>query len=763
MKRNKPNPNRLESDIRQLFATKAQTAFTPKEVLDALCISHKYYADVKNLILGLLTAGYLKKDKNKYVYHGRTDLSKPEEGQSQPAVSPNLIQGTFDATPLARNHSFAFVKTDKGDFFVSSEDILNAFHGDTILMEPHYKNGKPDYCYIRKIIKRANDKLTGDIQISAGRAYFVCSNPKIHQWFEVTETNAAQTGQKVVLEVQNWGNRLLSKAPYGKVIEILGQSGNPETELLAVIRQYNLPLDFSETVVHELSSLPTETNEAELKSRTDLRDLVTFTIDPSSAKDYDDAISLIDTTSGWTLYVHIADVAHYVQPQSALFAEAVNRGNSYYFPRKVIPMLPEIISNKLCSLRQDEDKLTLSVKTDFNRQGKILHQSLCESIIRSSARLSYEQVDELFEGKSAEIIEPVALALNSARELSQLLSQQRDKDGYLFFDLPETGYLYDEEGFVHQMVQNIETESHKLIENFMLVANEYVATILTDKAPAVMYRIHEYPDMEKLERLEQLISAYGLTLRLNINFNFSLQELLHSFPDEIYHRVFDRLVLRSLKKAKYTVEHLPHFGLAIDTYTHFTSPIRRLCDLVIHHLCKTYVIKSSHAEFTRTQIIQYATISSEKEILADEAERDIDRVMNIIFMKEKIGEVFQGIIISISNSAIIVQLDTIPITGVVKVASLTQGRWFFQEAAMRLINERSGTFFQLMDAVTVKVVQASDDVYFELMLIPGSPTHHVSCLTPQPTQKKGKYAARHTAGNSKQNKRNRHEKTHRHF
>lgn len=329
--------------------------------------------------------------------------------------------------------------------------------------------------------------------------------------------------------------------------------------------------------------------------------------------------------------------------------------------------------------------------------------------------------------------------------------------------MPETEYVYDEEGFVYQMNQSVETESHKLIENFMLVANQFVAEKLTEVAPVAMYRVHELPDMEKLERLGILLSSYGISLQFRETLNLSLQHLLKSFPDETYHRVFDRLVLRSLKKAKYTAEHLPHFGLATETYTHFTSPIRRLCDLVVHHLCKKYIIHSTQTEFTRKQIINYSSIASEKELIADESEREIERVMNAIFMKKHVGEVFEGIIVGMNSSTLFVQLNKLPISGVLKIIQLPKGKWVYNDKAQRYMNDRTGVFFQLMDTVNVQVTQVSDDVYFDLVDEAKSHMHHVSLLTPEVTSRKRDKGRSGNKRSYSSRKRKSNEKTNRHI
>ncbi|MFB3844922.1 MAG: ribonuclease R family protein [Candidatus Cloacimonadaceae bacterium] len=746
MRRNKLNLTTLETDIRNLFIQNSSQSFSIKDIIDALHLTPKSYKEVGNAVFALLENGFIRKENKKYILNAQK-ISTPKVNQP----SPQLLQGTFDATPMARNCSYAFVRTEQGDFYVSAEDTLNAFHGDTVAIEPHYKNNKPDFCYIRKVIKRAAEILAGDLQQSNGKYYFLCSNPKIYQWFEVIDIGNAEPGMKVMLQVTIWGNRSLSKPPLGKVIEVLGPAGNPDTELLAVIRQNNLPLEFPEKVIDELSSLPETISNDELLGRKDLRNLITFTIDPASAKDYDDAISLEDIETGWRLYVHIADVSHYVKTDSMLFEECVTRGNSYYFPRKVIPMLPEKLSNRLCSLRQNEDKLTLSVITDFDRKGNILKQTLWESVINSDARLTYEQVDALYEDKESNLAEEIKKALNSGRELSRILSAKRDKDGCLFFDLPETEYIYDEEGFVSRMEQSAETEPHKLIENFMLVANQFIAEQLTLLAPFTIYRVHEFPDMEKLKRLSILLANYGLTLNFKVDLNHSLQRLMQSFPDEIYHKVFDKQVLRSLKKAKYSPQHLPHFGLAMETYTHFTSPIRRLCDLVIHHLCKQYILHSEQPCFNRKQITQYANQASDKELVADESERSIERVMNVIYMKNRVGEIYDGIITGMNSTSLFVQPTTLPITGVLSADLLPKGKWIYNEQAQRYQNERTADYYQLMDTVRVQVMQVTDDIYFELLNEAGSHLHHVSGLTRKVTMQKRNFRHQYKPGRKKRN------------
>lgn len=698
-----------QNKVIRLFEESSNTPLSYNEIVMASSATRNDKAKIKAAISQLIELGVLAKSKKKF------SLTQPKlVVQPSPTLkSPQLVEGTFDATSLARNYSFAFVRTPSGDFYVSSEDTLNAYHNDKVLVEPFYKQGKPDFCRVRQITERANARMAGDIKQSGAMTIFVCSSPKIHNWFRVEKSEENLEGKKVILEVTNWGNPKASKGPIGKVVEILGDSGDPATELLAVIRQYQLPLEFPEDVLAALDEIPEEISPEDVSQRTDLRKLFTFTVDPASAKDYDDAISLEQTGSGWKLYVHIADVAHYLKVDGAIFQEACKRGNSFYFPKKVIPMLPERLSNGVCSLRPEEDKLCMTVITEFDQKANILKQNLVESIIRSNYRLSYEQVDELYEGSQTELDPKLIQALEEARKLSSLLTGKRMQAGYIFFDLPEIEYHYDEEGFLHEFSLAEETESHKMIENFMLIANEYTAKQLSQKAPASVYRIHDDPDWEKLTRLFDTLSAYGIPVVVKENPNKTVQGVLYSLPSKDHHRVFDRVILRSMKKAKYSIDHIRHFGLAMEDYTHFTSPIRRLCDLLVHHLCKTYLLKSSNVKFSKEQLKHYSEQASEQEILANEAEREIERIYKLAYMKNKQGEHYTGIVVATNSSSLIVRFNEIPVTGVIKNSQFISSGFVYLDREMRFVNKRTGYYYQLLDLVKVQVAEVSDDVYLE--------------------------------------------------
>ncbi len=703
------NINEIRQQILQLFSKSNAIALSYNEINNALQLNKKEKSLLSEVLSTLCENEILRKDKRKYRW-----VAKNAEPSPTPASS-SLLEGTFDATPLSRDMSFAFVRTPDKDYYIGAEDTNNAFHNDVVAFEVKYRHGRQEYGTISRIVKRANETMAGDIIPMGAKWVFVCGNPKIHKWFEITDNAGAVQGDKVLLKVSNWGNPSLNIPPSGVITEILGKSGDPHVELMAVIRQYNLPLEFPLEVMQTVQLLPKELKSDDYHNRRDLRSLFTFTIDPVSAKDFDDAISLETSPEAWKLYVHIADVAHYVPLNGILFAEAAKRGNSFYFPKMVIPMLPEQISNQLCSLRPEEEKLCMTVETTFNKKGKIVSQLLYESVICSNYRLAYEEVDTYFESDTQAtcITDPLLReTLQEARILSRYLTDRRMAAGYIFFDLPELEYQYDEEGFVHRLNLAEETESHKLIENFMLIANEYVASRLSKQAPYSIYRIHEDPDYSKLEKVVTTLANYGVKWVMHENLNKSVQYLLASFPTPQYHQVFDRMLLRSMKKAKYSHEHISHFGLALQDYTHFTSPIRRLCDLVIHHLCKIYLLKSSTGHIDLSQVKHYAQVASDREILADNAERDIESVYSRAFMKEKLAQKFTAMIIGTASKGLIVRLQEIPVTGVIQTRELGSGSWSLDERAMRITNRKSGAYFQLMDIIQVQLVAVEDDVYF---------------------------------------------------
>ncbi len=653
--------------------------------------------DLKDTLFGMVREGTILYKERKYF---------------APAAGEELIQGVFDSRSLAKNRSYAFVIGDAEDIFISSEDTLNAYDGDLVEVKIKHSARNKKYGIITRIIKRNRIEFVGTIQIYGKNTYLVPDSNRIHTDFKINNINNAKQNDKVVIKITNWGSKEYSALPTGDVIEVLGQSGDPEVEILSVIRHYGLPLEFPPEVIKELDSIHEVDYEIESHKRLNIKDLDTLTIDPISAKDYDDAISLLKNETGFKLYVHIADVAYYVKKDSALFKEALDRGNSYYFPKKVIPMLPEKISNGLCSLRPMEDKLTVTVETQFDKDFRIVEQKAYESIINSDIRLNYEEVDALFDGEDHQIPEHIAKLLMEMRILSSALSQQRFKAGYLQFNLPETEYIFDEEGYIVDLKRSSETDSHKMIENFMLIANEYIAKRLS--ISNTVYRIHEIPDEKRTETIKEVLEKYDCKVHENNNLNMFYQELLKKLETDERHRVFDRMILRSLKRARYSIINAGHFGLAMQYYTHFTSPIRRISDLIVHHQIKDR-INSRPEQFTKEELFEWAGFATDREKIADDAEKEVDFKNKITFMKKHVGEEFSSVIVMIRRSSIIVELDKYPVTGVIELSSMKDDHYEFLDDYKQLIGKRSGTIYRLADKLKVLVTKVSDDIYLKII------------------------------------------------
>lgn len=685
---------KLANRVKKLLEQNRHKRYKIKDIGKSLNVGKHKYRDLVDTLFGLVKDEEIKLQNRKYT--------------SKASKRGKVIEGVFDARSLAKDRSFAFVNCKEFDVFVSSEDTMNAFHNDKVLVEIKYNQRGKRYGTVIRIIERATDTFVGTIEEYRGKYYLIPDNTKIHTNFMVTEPTELKSGYKAVLKITNWGSPSLNKFPGGKITEILGKAGEPEIEILSVIKQYDLPLEFPDDVLAESALISEEISE--YSERKDLRELLTITIDPASAKDYDDAISLEKIDNGWQLYVHIADVAHYIETDTLIFQEAIERGNSFYFPGQVIPMLPQRLSNKICSLRPYEDKLTLTVITAYDEAFNIRGQSVCESIICSNARLTYDEVDELFETDNSSLPSDVSTMLYDLRKLSRALTARRIKDGYLRFDLPETDYVFDEDGHVTDLRRTRETESHEIIENTMLVANQYVANRLSKSE--TMYRIHEKPDDIGIENIQVLADNFDLKFEYNKKFNYTLQTLLDSMPEE-YHRVFDRMILRNLKRARYDTENKGHFGLAMNNYTHFTSPIRRLCDLIIHHQIKA-MLHQSDSPFDQKTLDSYAEQATERELLADETEWEVDRKNKIKFMKKRIGNEYSGIIVNAHSSAIFVELDKYPVVGIIDIASLKDDYYVFNEKTMSFTGKRRKKKFRLADKVKVLVSRVDDDIYLQL-------------------------------------------------
>jgi ribonuclease R len=618
---------------------------------------------------------------------------------------------------------YGFLLTDKPgepDIFVSAENTGTAMHGDRVVVritrdEPlnrsrrdHRREGR-----IIRILERAHDTIVGTLQHSRNFYYVVPDDPRlVHDVY--VQAPKAQTGDKVVVRLEPWESRHVN--PEGEIVEVLGPASAPGVDMLSIIRKYHLPTEFPRPVLDEAEQVPERISSQMLDDREDLRDKFIFTIDPDDARDFDDAIHVekLDSSSrsvgragnaSWLLGVHIADVAAYVQPGTALDREARFRGNSVYLPDRVLPMLPERLSNGVCSLRPNEDRLAHSVFIQFDKHGTPKNARFARSVIRSRHRLTYKQAYAFL--KSSPAPNELGERLHVAWELASLLRRKRFAHGSLDLDFPEVKVRLDETGNPVQLERVDNDESHQLIEEFMLAANEAVARVLKNRAVPTIYRVHENPDPEKLAEFREFVLSFNYKVG-DLTHRAELQRLLGSLRGKPEEQALKVGLLKSLKRARYLPQPLGHYGLAKSNYAHFTSPIRRYADLIVHRsLAQIQSRKKS-----RTDMGQLASIAdhiSGTERNAAEAEIESVRMKKLEFFQRQLNhrnpQIFRASIVDVRNYGLMVELPDALITGLVHVSSLTEDFYSFEPAQRRLIGRRSRKRFSVGDEIRVFVAR----------------------------------------------------------
>ena len=726
------NKDKSEEVILNFLHKNANKEFTIRKLARIFRIKKRNYSNFKKLILQLTKKAKIRRKGKKYY--------------SIPVY--NTIEGIFDASALAKNYPFAFVRTDKEDIKIYLEDCLNAYHNDTVELVVTKRNHRGATGKILKIIKRKNETIIGNTYKSNGKLFVIPDNQKIDNHIELVNLKIDQNEfleKKVMVRITDWGNREKDTYPKGKITEILGNANDPNIDFLSVLKQYNLPREFKRDITDESLKLQEYIDNLEIRRRKNFVDITTFTIDPITAKDFDDAISLEEIETGYKLYIHIADVSHYVKVESPIFKEAFNRGTSVYLLQKVIPMLPSNLSNNICSLQPGKDRLAISVIIEYDKNFNQIKGEIYPSIIRSDARLNYQQVDRFFEGSdfspqrlkgtkknynknknhssclsalvaNSEIAPEIKEVLLKMRPLAKHLTELRYARGGLDFDLPDSEFEFDENGSPINILRTRETESHLLIEEFMLVANQYVAELIAKKCNSAIFRIHEKPDPAKMAEFALIVKSYNYSLNFTQkNQNLALKQFLNSIKNENHHRVFDNLLLRSLMKAKYSYRNLGHFGLALKSYTHFTSPIRRFPDLVVHHLLKQNVFGWSSTRFSLSDIKSFAQKSSEMELVAMNAERTLGKLKKNRFMKDNIGKDFKALIVNFNNKNIFIELDKYPIEGFIPLSSITDDYYQFNNNKYCIIGKGRKRRFFLCQQIQVKVKKIEHEIEFELI------------------------------------------------
>lgn len=653
----------------------------------------------KTTLEKLVRTGYLKKSgKDGYQIHPSAPLYTGKLTQNSKGFGFVETRGVNSQTPVMQN-----------DLFISQSNMTGAIHGDIVLAKGlgARKGRRPEGIIVEVLEKRSN-QICGVISKQSHEIFVQPDDTRFP--FKVSlkqrKDSPLTNGEAVIVEYQRPTKP--TKTLTGKLIKRLGDANNIDTQMELVINSHELPHVFSEEVLSQTAALNTSFDSIE--GRLDLRELQHITIDGETAKDFDDAICIEKTKAGYRLYVSIADVSHFVTPGSPIDKEAYQRGTSVYFPGRVIPMLPEKLSNNLCSLVPDQDRYTVSAIMDFSREGKLKNKTFARSIIHSQQRFTYTTVSQILVDKNPEIRsehKPFLTQLKWAGELATALREQRTQRGSIDFDLSEPFFHLEEDNKVSGITKAERNFAHQVIEEFMLAANEAVANFFIEKKIPALFRTHEPPSESKLEEFLTFIMTLGLPLQPFKNEATWFADTINKCKNTKYEYIVGNLLLRSLKQAQYTEKNSGHFGLAAPAYTHFTSPIRRYPDLIVHRLLLALCDTTKNASLDKTHKESYheaGTFLSGRERVAVTAERDMNDRLKVAYMKDKIGEKFSAIISGVTENSIYLIIDDLCISGAIPVQLLTDDYYILDQKRYRLFGEMSAKTYQIGDEINVKLI-----------------------------------------------------------
>jgi ribonuclease R len=640
-------------------------------------------------------------------------MRKQTKGRQKHQQNQRYIIGTVDMK--ASGAAFIISAQSPKDIYIPRERTGHALNGDIVkaVIKHSRHNDRPEG-EIVEIIERGKTTYSGTLQLSEGHAFVLPDNSKVPTDIYVPrdKINNAKDGQKVRVNIIGWEKG--DKNPTGEIIEVLGQPGEHTAEMNSIIEEFGLPLKFPQEVKKAVENLRTTISDEEIKRRRDFRDIMTFTIDPADAKDFDDALSLKKLDNGnWEVGVHIADVSHYVQPNSPIDKEAATRATSVYLVDRVIPMLPEALSNEACSLNPHEDKLCFSAVFELNEHSEIKHQWFGKTIINSKHRFNYEEVQGILDGKE----DVLSNEVHTLNKLAKTLRAKRMKEGSIAFEKTEVKFILDGNGNPLGVKFMEANDSHRLIEDFMLLANRKVAE-LVGKTPVeekhehgdkkkkniFVYRVHDQPDTEKLQKFIEFLRKSGIksTFDRSTNIANSMNDLLENARSKPYENVLNLLAIRTMAKAVYTTKNIGHYGLGFDFYTHFTSPIRRYPDLMVHRLLQEYLVTHKTSD-DRHELEEQCKYCSKLERMAEEAERASVKYKQVQFMQAHSAEVFEGLISGVTEYGFFVELKANKCEGFVRGRDLQDDFYYYDEQNYCLKGKRTGKRFQLGQDVTVKV------------------------------------------------------------
>ena len=688
----------IKDEIEKLMGEKKYKLLLREELAQKFGIGKKEYKEFFSVLDDLEKEGIILKAAN-----NRYGLLNDEY----------LVVGKLESHE--KGFGFVISKDRIGeDVYIPADSMNTAMHGDKVVANLIVRKeiGKRQEGEIIRILERVNQTVIGTYEDDGNFGFVIPDNHKIAYDIFISKGSSlnAKDGQKVVVEIIRWPE--LRRNPEGKIIEVLGYLTEKGTDILSIIRQFNLPEEFPDAVKKEAIRVAEEIDDKELSKRLDLRDLKTFTIDGADAKDLDDAISIERLNNGnFKLGVHIADVTHYVKPNSLLDKEALLRGNSVYLIDRVIPMLPPELSNGICSLNPNLDRLTLTVFMEININGKVVSHEIHESVINSKARLIYDDISDLLEGKEdidLEKLNLVSKELFIMKDLMTILSKKRIKRGSIDFDVPESLIELDENGIPFNIKKRDRRIADRLIEEFMLITNETVAERFFWEEVPFLYRVHEKPNEEKVANFVKFIHNFGYTIKGREVHPKDFQRLIQELKGKKEEPIISTLLLRTMQKAVYSAEAGLHFGLATLYYSHFTAPIRRYPDLQIHRIIKESLqgkLSGNRISVLEDILPDIAEHTSKTERRAEEAEREVEDLKKAQYMVTKIGEEFDGIISSVTNFGMFVQLEN-TVEGLVHFKNMTDDFYYFDEINYSIVGERTKKTYRLGDEIRIKVIGA---------------------------------------------------------
>lgn len=687
----------MKKIIKTFFSTNPNVIINAKILGKKLKVKKKDYEYFKSEMHSLLKEGFLTKSGKRYKLNSITN--KKFVGELQ----------------LANDQHYGFViLKDKNlsDVFISEKNLNTAFDGDKVEVALFaQRKGKNKEGQIVKIVERKRKEIVGVLRKSKSFFFVEPDDIKIHRDIYVSSKNLgkAKDGDKVVISKIEWESSQLN--PEGIISEVLGKAGSYDAEIASIAREFGIRYKFPKAVLEAANQLSSENSESDIAERLDFRNKNVFTIDPKTAKDYDDAVSIETLQNGNLLVgIHIADVSHYVYPGNPIYKEAEKRATSVYLVGKVIPMLPEALSNSICSLVPNEDRLTFSVIVEFTPEGKQVNYKIAKTIINSKRRFTYDEVQEIIEKNSGDFVEEI-VQINT---LARILRKERTEKGSINFSTPDVEFILDENGSPIDIKIKESNESHQLIEEFMLLANKIISSHVNnpkqrDKTPFV-YRIHDLPNEEKIQEFAKFVQSLGYSFTPDsMNNSSQIQKLLESVAGTEEEAVVNEIAIRSMAKAVYSTQNIGHYGLGFKYYSHFTSPIRRFPDLIAHLLIHDYITNTGNKKLGMKRLEEICEHSSQMERNAVNAERLSIKLKQIEYLKNKIGETFNGVISGITHFGIFVEVSSNLAEGLIHIRDLEDDYYELDEKSYAIVGTTNSKQFRLGDKIEVKLKSVNEE------------------------------------------------------